>query len=100
MADHEDAGVAVVGHQQLARVAGVEAVGEHVDLLRVDVQRCARAGGGVAGPDLRARVTGVELDPEPRERGAGVVGLALAASGQLAVVVGLGFVGDRLAVAK
>jgi hypothetical protein len=99
VADDEDAGVALVGHQQLARVVGIEAVGEHLGHLWLDVQGAAGAGGRVTGADLRARVTGLELDPEAGEPGAGVVGLALAAGGQLAVVVWLGVVGDRLAVA-
>ena len=89
MADHEHARIGVVRREQPERVLAVEPVGQHVDLVGLDVQRLAGKPRRVAGAHLRARVAGRELLPEPGEGLARGECLTLAAGGQLAVGVGL-----------
>jgi hypothetical protein len=98
VADDEHLRVGVVAAEQLERVIGLEAVREHVLDLRVDVERLGREPGGGQRSHLGAGVDGGELDPEPREPGAGRDRLPLPARGQLPLVVGLGVVRDGLAV--
>ena len=60
---------------------------------------CSHASSAVlGGAHERARVTGGELQPEPRERLAGSSRLTLAARGQLAVEILLGVVRDGFTV--
>ena len=98
--DDQHARVGVVAAEQVERVAGLEAVGEHVLDLGVDVERLRREPRGADRAHLRARVDGGELDAEARERRAGRTRLALAASGQLPLGVGLGVVRNGLPVAE
>ena len=100
MADHQHAGVGSVPVQQLERVLAVEAVGERVLLLGLDVQRAAGEPRRVPRAHLRARVAGVELDPEPGQPLARVDRLPLSARRQLALGVGLGLVRDGLSVTE
>ncbi len=91
-------GVAVVAGEQLERVVDLEAVAEHVLALGVDVERLGSEPGGGERAHLRTGVDRGELDPEPREPGAGGDRLPLPARGQLPLVVGLRVVRDGLAV--
>ena len=102
VADDEHARVAVVGVQQLERVVAVEAVGERRrSILGLDVERRGRRAArcrarGPSGSCSRRRT-------RRRAAASAVAGrdrLALAAGGQLALVVGLGVVRDGLAVAQ
>ena len=100
MADDQHARVGVVAAEQLERVGAVEALGEHVLDLGLGVERLGGEPGGLLGAHLRARVDRGELDAQPREGGAGGSRLALAARGQLALVIGLRVVRDGLPVAE
>ena len=100
VADREDAGLGAVPVQQLERVVATEAVGQRVVRERLDVERPAGEPRGVERAQLRARVAGVELDPEPRQPLPSGDRLALAAGRQLAVGVGLGLVGNGFSVTK
>ncbi len=86
--------------EQLERVGAVEALAEHVLDLGLGVERLGGELGRLLGAHLRARVDGGELDAQAREGGAGGGRLALAARGQLALVVGLRVVRDGLPVAE
>ena len=98
VADHEHARVVPVRAQQRERVVAVEAVGRRLVDDRLDPERAAGQLGGVEGADLRARVAGVELQPEPGERRARGERLSFAAGRQLSLVIGLGVVRHGLAV--
>ena len=98
VADDEDPRAVVVLGEQVARDVLVEALAERLALLGRHVERLAGERRRAGGADERARVTGRELEPEPRQRLAGGERLALAPCGQLTVEVVLGFVRDGLAV--
>ena len=100
VADDEDAVALAVLREQVARDALVEVLAQRLAFLGRHVERLAGQRGGAGGADERARVTGRELEPEPRQRLARRDRLALAARGQLAVVIGLGFMRDGLSVAE
>jgi len=87
VADHEHAGVVTVRAQQRDRVVTVEAAADRLLDDGLDPQRAAGQLGGVERADLRARVTGVELQPEPGERRARGERLSFAAGRQLSLLI-------------